>query len=270
MIGLPDEAIAAKYLIKTHFVAKVLKFYPETQTVDVVQDTYDFTNTVVGDIVVKNEFGQNVVVGLMKPVVLYGIPVQQLRWGQFTIQACPKEGDTGYIEVFTNDISTWMKDGGIAIPSSDRHFTKENSVFVPFMANNVNATENYVDNENTLVIKSNNASVTITDSQEEGQDPVVDIETNSKTVHINADDGITIKGDLDITGDLTMTGDVNTTGDVTVTGTISATGKISSQTDVVVKTPAGNVSLLSHTHTSAAPGSPTSTPILVPPTPQGV
>ena len=233
MIGLPEEAIAAKYLIKTHFVARVLKFYPETQTVDVVQDTYDFSNTIVGDIVVKNEFGQNVVVGLMKPVILYGIPVQQLRWGQFSIQACPKEGDTGYIEVFTNDISTWMKDGGIAIPSSDRHFTKENSVFVPFMANNTNKTEDYVDNESTLVIKSNNASVKITDSQEEGQDPVVDIETNSKTVHINAEDGISVDGNVDITGDLT------------VSGTITADGDIKSTNGDVV---AGTISLKNHTH----------------------
>ena len=221
MIGLPDEAIAAKYVIRTHFVARVLAFYPETQTVDVVQDTYEFTNTVVGDIVVKNEFGQNVVVGLMKPIVLYGIPVQQLRWGQFSIQACPKEGDTGYIEVFTNDISTWMKDGGIAIPSSDRHFTKENSVFVPFMANNTNATANYVSDENTMVIKSANASIVLTDNGSSS-----DVKIESKTITMKAQNGVSI------------------TGDVSVTGNINCSKTVKATTDVV----GGNVSLKGHTH----------------------
>lgn len=272
-IGLPDEAIAAMYLIKTHYVVRVIKFYPEDQTVDVIQDTFDFTNTPLGDITIKNEFGQEVTVGLLEPSILYGIPVKQLRWGQFSIQACPKEGDTGYIEVFVNDISDWLENGGISVPKSDRHFTKENCVFVPFVANKTNSTPDYVDNENTLIIKSNNASITLTDSEEEGQEPVVDIETKSKTVHVSADDGITIDGDLDITGDISIngkvdvTGDISIKGDVDVTGGISATGEISSQVDVVVNTVAGSVSLLTHTHTSAAPGSPTSTPTVVPPTP---
>lgn len=233
MLALPDEALASKYVIKTHYVVHVLKFYPESQTVDVIQDTFEFSNTPLGDMTIKNEFGQTVTVGLLEPSIIYGVPVQQLRWGQFTIQAAPKPGDTGYIEVFTNDITSWKREGGIAIPWSDRHFVKESCVFVPFIANDTNATEDYVSDENTLVIKSNNATVKITDKEEEGQDPVVDIETTSKTVHINAEDGVSVDGNVDITGDLT------------VSGTITADGDIKSTNGDVV---AGTVSLKNHTH----------------------
>ena len=270
MFGMPDASLKAIYLIKTHYIVKVIEFHPEDQTVDVIQDVCEFTNTTSGSITVQNELGFEATVAPKRPSVFYGIPVKQERWGQFEIQCCPQPGDTGYLEIFTNDITDWIENGGVSIPMSDRHFAMDSCIFVPFVPNKQNCVDDYPTDGTKLVIKSNNATVTITDSQEEGQDPVVDIETNSKTVHINADDGITIKGDLDITGDLTMTGDVNITGDVAVTGAISATGEISSQTDVVVKTVLGNVSLLSHTHTSAAPGSPTSTPTPVPPTPQGV
>ena len=203
MIGLPDQAIAAKYIIKTHYVARVLKFYPETQTVDVIQDTFEFTNTPMGDIVVKNEFGQEVTVGLLEPPILYGVPVQQLRWGQFSIQACPKEGDTGYIEVFTNDISAWKKNGGIAVLSSDRRFAKDSCVFVPFIAHEKNADENYVNNENTLVIKSANASITLTDDG-----TTSDVAIVSKTITVTAEDGVSVKGDVNVDGTIKATEDV--------------------------------------------------------------
>lgn len=232
-IGLPDEAIAAMYLIKTHYVVRVIKFYPEDQTVDVIQDTFDFTNTPLGDITIKNEFGQEVTVGLLEPSILYGIPVKQLRWGQFSIQACPKEGDTGYIEVFVNDISDWLENGGISVPKSDRHFTKENCVFVPFVANKKNAAPDYVNNENTLVIKSANASITLTDDG-----TTSDVKIVSKTMTVTAEDGVSI------------------TGDVSVEGKINATDEIKSDTDV--KAGANNTSLTGHTHNYVTPLHPSS------------
>lgn len=213
-IGLPDEAIAAMYLIRTHYVVRVLEFYPETQTVDVMQETFDFTNTPLGQITVKNEFGQEVVVGLLEPAVLYGVPVKQLRWGQFSIQACPKKGDTGYIEVFTNDITSWKHEGGIAIPWSDRRFLKESCVFVPFVANETNATPDYVSDENTLVIKSTNASIVITD---DGTDSNVAI--TSKTVNVTAENGVSITGDVSVTGQVTATKKIHSDEDVTASST---------------------------------------------------
>lgn len=216
-IGLPDEAIAAMYLIKTHNIVRVIKFYPEDQTVDVIQDTFDYTNTPLGDIVVKNEFGQEVTAALLEPPILYGIPVKQLRWGQFSIQACPKEGDTGYIEIFTNDITDWIENGGISIPKSDRHFAKESCVFVPFVANKTNATPDYVNNENTLVIKSATASITLTDNGETS-----DVSIIAKTMTVTAEDGTTINGD------------------VTVNGTVHATTNVTAGEN--------NTALVGHTH----------------------
>lgn len=221
MLALPDEALASKYVIKTHYVVHVLKFYPESQTVDVIQDTFEFSNTPLGDMTIKNEFGQTVTVGLLEPSIIYGVPVQQLRWGQFSIQAAPKSGDTGYIEVFTNDITSWKREGGIAIPWSDRHFVKESCVFVPFVANDTNATEDYVSDENTLVIKSKNASITLTD---DGETSGVSITANTMTV--TAEDGVSITGDVSIDGD------------------VSCTKTITAETDVV----GGGVSLKNHKH----------------------
>lgn len=221
MIGLPDEALASKYVIKTHYVVRVIEFYPEDQTVDVIQDMFEFTNTPLGDITVKNEFGQEITVRLLEPSIIYGVPVQQLRWGQFEIQACPQPGDTGYIEVFTNDIAAWKEEGGIAIPWSDRHFVKESCVFVPFVANQTNASKDYVSDKNTLVIKSATANITLTDNG-----ITSDVKLQAKTITMEAEDGVSI------------------TGDVSIDGNVSCTKTVTAETDVV----GGGVSLKDHTH----------------------
>lgn len=240
MIGLPDAAIMAKYAIRTHEIMRVVAFHPETQTVDLIQDQLEFCNTPMGEITVKNELGQTVNVGLLKPTVLYNIPVKQERWGQFQIQACPQPGDTGYLEIFTHDISSWLKNGELSIPNSDRHFLKESSVFVPFVPNAKNKVDDYVSDGTQLIIKSNSATIKITDS--DGDEPVVDIETTAKTVHVNAEDGVSVAGNVDITGDLT------------VSGTITAAGDIKSTDGDVI---AGTVSLKNHTHPFAYNAGPT-------------
>lgn len=233
MFGIPDESLKAVYLIKTHYIVRVIEFHPEDQTVDVIQDVCEFCNVMSGTMTIQNELGYEATVAPRKPVVLLGIPVKQERWGQFHIQCCPQKGDTGYLEIFTNDITDWIENGGPSIPLSDRHFAMDSCVFVPFIPNKTNCAEDYPIDGTQLIIKSNNATIKITDKEEEGQEPEVDIETNSKTVHINADDGISIDGDVDITGDLT------------VSGTITADGDIKSTNGDVI---AGTISLKDHTH----------------------
>ena len=242
---LEQASIAAKYLIKTHYIMKVIEFHPETQTVDVVQDVFEFTNAPMGTIEKVNDFGRSVVVGLRNPDIIYNVPVKQLRWGQFEIQCCPVPGDTGYIEVFANDIRDWVDNGSLSIPWSDRHFVKESCVFVPFIPNHVNASQDYPLDNTSLVIKSMNASIKITDKPaEEGseEEPIVDITTTAQTININAEKGITVTGDVNITGNITVTGEVN------VDGTISVTKDIKSDGDIN----AGGVSLQNHTHTVPA------------------
>lgn len=234
MIQMPDEAYDALYVIKTHYIMRVLKFNPETQTVDLIQDVYEFTNTPLGNMAVVNEFGQEVVVGLKEPTILHNIPVKQLRWGQFEIQCCPVAGDTGYIEVMTNDIRDWMQTGSRSIPWSDSHFIKESCVFVPFVPNLINRSTTYPANNNSLVIRSKNASFVITDND----DDVVNITTNANTTNINSVGGISCNGDVAITGNL------STTGNITASGSITATGEVHSDDDVT----AGGVSLKNHKH----------------------
>ena len=175
MAKLPEATVAAKFVIKTHYIMRVLEFHPETQTVDLIQDVFEMTNSPFGNTVYRNEFG-NIVACLPKELdILYDVPVKQLRWGQFEIQACPVEGDTGYIEVFVDDIQDWIKDGSRSIPWSVDKFVKKNCVFVPFVPNKKNASSTYPADNTQLVIRSKNASITITD------------DGNTSSVKLNSD-----------------------------------------------------------------------------------
>ena len=76
-------------------------------------------------------------------------------------------------------------------------------MFVPFVANKTNSTPNYVNNENTLVIKSANASITLTDDGSTSNVAIV-----SKTMTVTAEDGVSITGDVSVDGTITATTDV--------------------------------------------------------------
>lgn len=219
-----DAAIAAMYLVKTNYIFQVMEFHPEDQTVDLVQDVLEFCNTPDGEFTINNEFGIDVSAGLVKPDVLLRVPVLQLRWGQFEVQCCPKEGDTGVLAVFTNDVTDWVKNGGTSIPNTDNHFMKSSSVFIPFIPNAKNCAQDYPQDNNSLVIKSANAKITITDDGTNSS-----IVAEAKTMEVKASDGVSI------------------TGDVAVTGKITATKNIESSEDVK----AGNISLKQHTHSGS-------------------
>lgn len=82
--------------------------------------------------------------------------------------------------------------------------------------------------------------------------------SSDKTVTVKAT-SITLEADtVEITKDLKVAGKSELTGAVSAKGTIEAVGNISTNADVKAQTK----SLLTHIHTSAAPGSPTSPPVL--------
>lgn len=211
---IPDESTLAKVLVKTHYIVKVLEFHPETQTVDVIQETFEYLQHPAGSIVKKNEFGYEVNMMLVVPDVLYDIPVQQLRWGQFSIQCAPQPGDTGYIEVMTDDSRSWVEEGGVSMPWLATKMNKESCVFVPFVANKKNAIEDYVSDANTLTIKSKNGSIVLTD---DGEKSNIKIMVDSVTVD---------------------------SPEVNFTGKVTAEGLITSNEDVK----SGNISLRNHIH----------------------
>lgn len=252
---IPDESIYAMYLVKTHYIMKVRAFHPEDQTVDLVQDVYEFGNIPAGQFVRRNEFGEEIVVGLKTPDLLYGIPVKQERWGQWNIQCCPKEGDTGYIEVMTNDIQDWVENGSQSIPWSDDHFLKKSCVFVPFVPNKKNCDKDYPTTNDTFVLKSNNINVTMSDT-EEGKEkitvtmkgitlnidasgqvslsaPDATLTAECKTLTATASESATIDtptttitGNLNVGGNAEISGNSSTGGETILTGAVTMAGTL--------------------------------------------
>lgn len=237
---LTDETILAKYVIKTHYIMKVVAVHPEDQTVDVVEDVYRYVNSPVPFTTVINELGNPVDVGLSKKMKLLNIPVKQERWGQFSIQCNPAVGDTGYIEIMTNDIRDWMLNGSDSVPWSDDHFDERSCVFVPFVQNATNKQEDYPEDNTQLVIKSNHLSITLTDQPEPEPGS-----SNEPIRNISVIGDVNITGNINATGDIAVDGKITATGDIESQGTIKAKGNIES-TDGDIK--AGSVSLKNHTH----------------------
>lgn len=241
---LPDASIAAKYLINTHMMVKVVEFHPENQTVDVIQEVYDYVNTTDGDFVVQNEFGEDVVANAKELDILYGIPVRQARFGQFSVRCCPKAGDTGYLEIFTEDLQDWFKNGGPSLPWAALRFMRKNSVFVPFVPNNTNCVDDYPTTNESFLLKSAHTTVKINDP-EEGDESLEISMRNGVSLKISADGSITancqnttITSSTAVTIDTpstTITGDLNVNGAVTMDKTLAVTGAttLASTLDVV-------------------------------------
>lgn len=259
---IPDEAYAAKFLINTHMLVKVVEFHPETQTVDVIQEVYDFINATNGEFVVQNEFGEDVVAGLKVLDILYDIPVKQTRYGQFSVQVCPKPGDTGYLEIFTEDIKDWVENGGPSIANAAKRFLRKNSVFVPFVPNKTNCAEDYPTTNDSLVIKSKRIAVSLTDP-EEGNESINISMSNGVSLTISADGSITANcsnatinaSATTITGNTTINGTLQVDGAVTTGSTITSGGDIESGGDVKTST---GITLDTHTHSviNAVPAGP--------------
>lgn len=226
-----DETILSKQVIKTHYIVRVMAVHPENQTVDVMQAVLQYGASTNGHFSVINDLGYEAKADLVEPFVIYGVPVVQQRWGQFSIQCCPKVGDEGYIEVMVDDIDTWKKKGSPAIPTNAFKFKIKHCVFVPFVANDTTADPDYPTENTKLVIKSDNLRIELND---DGQEPHIDI-----TGDTNIEGNLTIKGDISIEGDIESKGDIKVEGDVEVKGDIKVTNG-----DVT----ADGISLKNHTH----------------------
>lgn len=269
MRQFPDESIAAKYLINTHMMVRVIAFHPETQTVDVVQEVYDYVNTTEGDFVVQNEFGIDVTANVKVLDILYDIPVKQERYGQFSIRCCPKEGDTGYLEIFTEDLQDWFKNGGPSVPWAALRFLRKNSVFVPFVPNNKNCATDYPTTNESLVVKSNRVTMTISDP-EQGNESVSLSMSNGVSLTISADGNIIVNGTNATinASSTTINGSLQVNGAVTTSSTITSGGDINSGGDVITSS---GISLDNHTHNvpaaSAIVPPPAPTPGTTPPMP---
>ena len=225
-------------MIKTHFIMKVIAFHPETQTVDLVQDVYEYTNTIAGEFSVINELGMEVTAALQTLDIVYGVPVKQERWGKWHVQCCPAVGDTGYIEVMTNDIRDWVENGSLSIPWSDDHFKKNSCVFVPFVPNKTNCDPEYPATNESFVIKSDKINLTMT-TPEEGKEKVT-LTMTGITLTIDAEGKVSLDApdaavsatcktvEAKASGSVTLdTPQTNITGKLNVDGKVTMADKVS-------------------------------------------
>lgn len=223
----PGLVALSKYLIKTHYIVRVMEVHPETQTVDVIQDNLEYITDDNGKFIIENVLGMDTRASVAEPFCLFGVPIQQLRWGQFHIQCLPKKDDTGYIEVFVDDDTNWQANGGPSVPPNGTKFDIRSCVFVPFLVNKKNADPEYPTDNSQLVIKSANSKIVITDDGTSSS-----VEVLSNTVSVEAQDGISLTGDVAIDGKLSVTDKIESDSDITASGDVKA----------------GNISLTNHTH----------------------
>lgn len=218
MKNLETGAVQAKYLIRTHSIFRVVAFHPETQTVDIRQDVFELVPNQNGTNYRQNEFGVDTPYSLRTPDVLYGIPVKQIRYGQFSIKCCPVAGDTGYVEYFHDDMTGWYEEGELSIPRDSAKFLRSSCVFVPGVFDKEHSTESYPEDNSKLIIAGKDATIEIVNPS--GDTPETKINIIAKEVNVTADKA-KFSGDVEVAGDVKASGDVK----------------------------AGNISLKNHKHT---------------------
>lgn len=155
------------------------------------------------------------------------VPVFTLGAGGFLLSFPVKPGDLGWIKASDRDISLFMQGLTEEWPNTTRLHSFQDGMFFPDRLKQwtLNA-----DDADRVVLQSEDGATRIAVGV-----GTVDITAATTTIH----------------GTLHVTGSVQIDGNTHADGTIAADGEIT-----------GNgVQLSTHRHTSAAPGSPTSTPI---------
>lgn len=179
------------------------------------------------------------------------IPVIQPETARAYIALKIKKGDRGVIKFCDRSIEEY-RTGNENSNGDERCHSISDGIFqLGFLPSN----EKFVfpDGEITIGLKNKKFTLTVNETGDFTISANNIIITAAKT---SITSPIEIKGDIDVSGNIKISGNTQTTGNISVTGKISATDVISSDTDVLAAGKSG----LSHTHTSTAPGSPTSVP----------
>jgi hypothetical protein len=152
---------------------------------------------------------------------LYNVPYMRLQGGANAVIMDPQPGDVGLIGFCERDISVVKKTKAMGNPGSARKFSKSDGVWI----------------------------ATVWAAQAPAQYIVM------------TDEGVTVVSPTAITLQapvINLRGEVvQEDGDVSMSQALDVQGQIHSATDVV----SDNISGKTHTHTSAAPGNPTSAPL---------
>lgn len=165
-----------------------------------------------------------------QPPVL-GVPVICDLCAKYGKKVEYKEGDVGLIVFCDADIDNAVSSGSEGEPNTERNHSATDAVFIGG-------------------VRAGSAQDALPDGYAMG--------TKDGSIYlVIKDTGLEILGDTKVEGDITITGNVKITGDVKITGSANVIGGITTTGDVV----AGGKSLMSHTHNSSAPGTPTSTPL---------
>lgn len=220
---------SVQYDLNCHRVGKIVKFNPEDLTCDVellelkpMQDRLDKYALIQG-----------------LPLLVSGGIDTNLTFGDITGSEC-------LVHFNDRDIDSWFDTGESYRPNSKRMHDFSDG-FVSLRPHNKYDMIDY-EIDGTVLNKGQNKIKLTTDSI------IVSVAGTPAEGDQPAQEGcvLTLNGNT-----ATLTGNLVVNGNATINGDVSASGTITGQTDVI----AGTISGKTHTHTSGAPGDPTSAPI---------
>lgn len=170
---------------------------------------------------------------------IFGIPVAMPNAGGSAIILPVAVGDIGPMAVADRDISSVKANKAVANPGSFRKHDLADGVYIPGMYSTTANNQSIQFTSTGVIIKDKNSNI---------------IEMKSGSVKITAT-VLELTGNVKIDGDLLLAGLVKSDSDSTYAGDITTTGNI-----LAGSGGADSVGLRTHTHTSASPGSQTTSP----------
>jgi len=170
-----------KKSLNTMIPCVVVKFYPSTQTVDIIPGIKAVIKDDDGEAIIDMDGKKSFVKHVDLPII-QDVPIQHLRAGNYMITIPIQEGDTGMAIFSQRDISKWKKEGGISEQTSLRVLDINDAVYSPFVPNRENKINDY--NPNALEIRAGSDKISMDGS------------------------GISITGNLTVSGSVTSSGDM--------------------------------------------------------------
>lgn len=106
-----------------------------------------------------NRLGEKIGVRHIEMPVIENVPVSYLRAGNYSITIPIQAGDTGTLLFSSRSFERWKTEGGIARQEDLNLFEYKNTIYLPFIANDINALSDY--SSSALEIRAGNDKISM-------------------------------------------------------------------------------------------------------------